>query len=97
MQNDLTKALHGFGLLLILFNPTPKKVACARSGMHVVKNPDFVYEESGRVADGTGRVVNPDYGLGDIAVYWDDSGDTTQWTRAAHHGTDVVTSLRPAK
>ena len=72
-------------------------VACAHSGMPVVKHPSFVGEESGRVADGVGWVVDPDYGLGNISVCWDDSGDMTQWTRAAHHGTDVVVPSRPAK
>lgn len=70
--------------------------ACARTGMLVVRHPDFVGEASGRVADGVGWVIDPDFGLGNIAVYWDDSGDRTLWTRAADHGTDVVVATRPA-
>ena len=77
------------------------RVACARNGMPVVRNPNFVGDESGRVADGIGRIVDPDLGLGNISVYWEDIGDRTLWTRAAHHGTDVVVSCtdrgRPQK
>lgn len=63
---------------------------CAFVGLSVVRSPGFEGDPSGRVGNGVGRVVDPDFGLGNISVYWSDDGDYTQWTRAGPHGMDVV-------
>lgn len=65
---------------------------CAFVGLQVQRRTGFEGEPSGRVGSGVGRVTDPDFGLGNIVVYWRDDGDFTQWTRAGPHGMDVVTA-----
>lgn len=70
-------------------------VTRAYAGMLVCKHPSFPEgEEAGRVGNGIGVILNPDAGLGNVVVYWENDGDTTLWTRAACHGFDLVSATR---
>ena len=73
------------------------RLQCASVGLKVVRSPRFDGDEAGRVGTGTGVVVDPDPGLGNIAVYWPLDGDRTLWTRAGSHGMDVVVDLNAYK
>ena len=74
-----------------------RRMQCASVGLKVVRSPRFDGDEAGRVGTGTGVVVDPDFGLSNIAVYWPLDGDTTLWTRAGSHGMDVVVDLSAYK
>jgi len=41
--------------------------------------------EAVRVGSGVGKIVNPNYGLGNLVVSWPLDGDHTLWTRGSAH------------
>lgn len=79
------------GQLMLARGESTMPVAFAHAGMLVRKHPLFpAGEEAGRVGNGVGMILNPDAGLGNVTVYWEDDGDTTLWTRASLDGFDLV-------
>jgi len=79
------------GKLMLARGENTVPVAFAYAGMLVRKHPLFpIGEEAGRVGNGVGMILNPDAGLGNVTVYWEDDGDTTLWTRASLEGFDLV-------
>ena len=75
---------------LLAGSPLEGEIACAVHGMRVVANPSIPHaERTGRVDVGIGIVQCVGNEIGNLQVFWEETGDRTTWTRAVYPDFDV--------